>query len=100
MSVGRRLRIAILERDGYRCVYCGRSATDVVLEVDHVLPRSRGGTDEPTNLVTGCQDCNGGKSDLAVQIPDAAIILRPMPDWYVYRQPTPQRRPSVHWRPA
>jgi len=35
---------------------------DVTLEVDHVVPRSRGGTDDPENLVTSCQDCNRGKS--------------------------------------
>jgi 5-methylcytosine-specific restriction endonuclease McrA len=35
---------------------------DVVLEVDHVVPRSRGGTDDPDNLITSCQDCNRGKA--------------------------------------
>ena len=34
---------------------------DLVLEVDHVVPRSEGGTDDESNLVTTCRDCNRGK---------------------------------------
>lgn len=35
---------------------------DIVLEIDHVVPRSKGGTDDPSNLVTACLDCNRGKA--------------------------------------
>lgn len=56
-------RYRILERDNFTCQYCGRSAPDVVLNVDHRVPRSEGGTDEDGNLVTACQACNIGKSD-------------------------------------
>lgn len=59
--IGRRLRFAILRRDGFKCRYCGRPAPEVALHVDHVLPVVRGGTDEPDNLVTACPDCNHGK---------------------------------------
>lgn len=55
------LRMEILARDGFRCRYCGRVAPEVVLEVDHVVPRRDGGTDGRDNLVTACRDCNGGK---------------------------------------
>jgi hypothetical protein len=51
----------VLERDGFTCRYCGQSAPEVRLEVDHVLPRSRGGGDELDNLVTACWSCNQGK---------------------------------------
>lgn len=63
MSVSARLRFEIFERDGFRCQYCGSSGQDVVLEVDHVRPISRGGGDEPDNLLTACFDCNRGKSN-------------------------------------
>jgi hypothetical protein len=60
-----RTRFLVLQRDGFKCVYCGRSPSDgTVLEVDHVHPRSKGGSDELHNLVTACWECNRGKGDL------------------------------------
>lgn len=77
MTLNRRLRIAVLERDGYRCIYCGRSSRETVLEVDHVIPRARGGVDLSINLVTACRDCNGGKSDDLRALP-ADYVPRPI----------------------
>jgi hypothetical protein len=60
------LRLAVLNRDNFRCVICGRSpATDVgvKLHLDHITPFSRGGKSVIENLQTLCQDCNLGKSD-------------------------------------
>lgn len=59
-----KLRFQIFKRDHYRCQLCGVAATDgphVRLEVDHIIPRSRGGTDDPSNLLTMCFGCNRGK---------------------------------------
>ncbi len=55
----------ILARDNWTCCSCGRSAVKdgVVLHVDHIIPRSRGGTDDPSNLQTLCRKCNIGKSN-------------------------------------
>lgn len=55
----RRFRTLVLERDGERCYYCG--ASDVPLQLDHVMPRSRGGADHPDNLVPACKTCNASK---------------------------------------
>ena len=60
------IRVKILSRDNFRCVFCGKSpATDigVKLHVDHIIPFSKGGTNSLDNLQTLCQDCNLGKSD-------------------------------------
>ena len=58
------LRYRVMQRDGFRCVLCGRSAKDnVQLHVDHICPVSKGGKTELSNLRTLCQDCNLGKSD-------------------------------------
>jgi hypothetical protein len=61
MSV--RLRHTILERDNFKCCDCGASvATGAVLEVDHTIPISKGGSNDPSNLRTLCADCNRGKA--------------------------------------
>lgn len=50
---------AVLERCGRRCWYCGCSG--IVFELDHIMPRSRGGSDDPENLVPACGPCNRSK---------------------------------------
>src|ERR1700730_14142645 len=67
-SISRRKRFEILERDGFRCLYCGRKAPDVKLHIDHFLPFSKGGTDESTNLFAACVDCNLGKRDRVLPV--------------------------------
>lgn len=57
----RALRLAVFERDGYTCQYCG--ARDQPLECDHIVPVSRGGGDEMDNLTTACRPCNRSKYD-------------------------------------
>ena len=54
-----RLRSAVFERDEFTCSYCG--SIGVRLECDHVMPVSRGGSDEMSNLVTACFSCNRRK---------------------------------------
>lgn len=71
MALSKRLRYEILRRDNHACRYCGGIAPDVALTVDHVVPVSLGGTDDSSNLVTACKDCNAGKSSSS---PDAAIV--------------------------
>lgn len=67
MAVSRRLRFEVLKRDDHTCRYCGaspRNTPDVALTIDHVVPTTLGGGDDPTNLVTACQPCNAGKSSV------------------------------------
>lgn len=56
-------RFAILSRDKFTCQYCGRKPPEVVLEIDHIHPKSQGGKDGIGNLVTACRECNSGKRD-------------------------------------
>ena len=64
MAVGKKQRFEVFKRDGFECQYCGAKPPTVVLEVDHILPRAKGGKDETDNLTTACCDCNRGKSDV------------------------------------
>jgi hypothetical protein len=93
--LGWRIRLGIFERDGYRCVYCGRSSRETALEVDHVRPRARGGSDHPTNLVTACVACNNAKSDQIIALPGHLDTSRPLPRRPSSRVPArqPVRRP-------
>lgn len=58
------MRYDVLRRDGFRCVLCGMSAKDgALLHVDHIIPVSKGGKTEISNLRTLCEKCNVGKSN-------------------------------------
>ena len=61
MSISSKLRFEVFKRDGFTCRYCGKKTPAVVLEVDHIIPRSKGGEDEIENLATACFACNRGK---------------------------------------
>jgi 5-methylcytosine-specific restriction endonuclease McrA len=59
-------RLALNLRDGFKCAYCGKdlkdsSPRDVTL--DHLLPRSCGGSNEATNLITACLRCNSQRGN-------------------------------------
>lgn len=70
------LRLAIYHRDGFRCVYCRKprlkNYSGENLSLDHVVPRSAGGTDDPTNLVTCCRSCNSSRQ----RRPHGANVMR------------------------
>lgn len=57
------LRYEILKRAKFRCVLCGISAEQKALEVDHILPRNSGGSDDISNLQALCYSCNAMKRD-------------------------------------
>ncbi|MBU1036890.1 HNH endonuclease [Patescibacteria group bacterium] len=60
------VRVKILSRDNFRCVFCGKSpATDIgtKLHIDHVVPFANGGENTLENLQTLCEKCNLGKSN-------------------------------------
>ena len=81
MAVSKRLRFEILRRDNHACRYCGATAPDVALHVDHVVPESLGGTSAPDNLVTACADCNMGKSSTAADASTVADVRQDAARW-------------------
>lgn len=87
MAVSKRLRYEVLRRDNHACRYCGATAPDVKLNVDHVIPKSLGGTDTPSNLVTSCAACNAGKTS---SMPNAMPVADV--DQETFRQATALRQ--------
>ncbi len=59
-----KLRFSIFTRDKLTCQYCGRKAPQVVLQIDHKYPESKGGLSSLDNLITACLECNVGKQDV------------------------------------
>ena len=57
-------RLAIYMRDGLACIYCGSSVeTGCQFTLDHLKPRSKGGTNDESNLVTACIGCNAARGN-------------------------------------
>lgn len=61
--IGKKMRFDVFKRDNFCCQYCGSTPPKVVLEVDHIIPVSKGGKNRMENLLTSCFDCNRGKSN-------------------------------------
>lgn len=92
-------RRAVFFRDGHRCQYCGGAAENI----DHVMPRSRGGAHIWENVVAACRRCNGRKENRtpveaglrlrrAPSVPRnyswlAAAVGRMHPHWQAYLEP-------------
>lgn len=69
MSISKNKKLRIWQRDGFRCTYCnervfpsfsqqGEKRADYEATLDHIYPKSKGGTDDESNLVTSCNRCN------------------------------------------
>lgn len=59
-----RIRNEVLERDDYICQYCGAELDEETATVDHVIPKSKGGSSYPDNMVCSCQQCNLEKGNM------------------------------------
>lgn len=81
--IPRKLRHEVFQRDGYRCRECGASKDETSLEIDHIVPVARGGTNDIDNLQTLCRECNrmkhtdewvGGETDLEVAQNELSVL--------------------------
>jgi len=54
-------RFDVLEKYNFSCAYCGRSPPEVFLQLDHIIPKCKGGTNDIDNLAPSCWECNNGK---------------------------------------
>ena len=58
-------RIAIYNRDGNICLYCGSNNN---LSLDHIIPRSKGGSNDTSNLITCCIACNSSRQEMDINV--------------------------------
>lgn len=68
MALSKKIRFEVFKRDGFQCAYCGKTPPEVSLEVDHIHPKSKGGSDDLNNLLTACFNCNRGKSNIELGV--------------------------------
>jgi 5-methylcytosine-specific restriction endonuclease McrA len=88
-------------RDQYQCQYCGRRPSARDLNVDHVLPRSRGGADSWENLVISCRACNLRKGRRTPAEASMTLLSVPQrPRWSTATQiRLVMREPIEEWQP-
>lgn len=94
--LSKKIRFEVFKRDNFKCQYCGRSAPDVVLHVDHIKPVAEGGTGDISNLVTACIDCNLGKG--ANLLDDKSVIEKQRKQLEELNERREQLEMMMQWR--
>ena len=93
-------RANIYLRDQYRCQYCGVKGKKPELNIDHMVPRSRGGRSTWDNVVVACLPCNRRKAN---RLPEEAGMFpsrKPKrPRWHPTLTPMGAAPPHPQWQP-
>jgi len=95
-AISKKLRFEVFKRDSFTCQYCGRSAPDVVLHVDHINPVAGGGGSDILNLITSCLDCNLGKG--ARELSDDSALQKQRAQLAELNERREQLEMMVKWR--
>jgi 5-methylcytosine-specific restriction endonuclease McrA len=113
--ISKPMRAMVRDRDGDICRYCGSWLLSIDIVLDHVIPKSRDGTDKVSNLVVACVPCNARKRDrlpheagmrlLPARSAGPARVMRvqplqPYPDIVLGLKPKRRRRAVAHNSPA
>lgn len=72
----------VFKRDGYQCVYCGTRKGPFT--IDHVVPRTSGGTDSWENLVCACVNCNNKKGSKTLDRANMLLLRTPKKPSYLF----------------
>lgn len=94
--ISKAIRHEIFKRDSFTCQYCGKSAPDVVLEIEHIIPISKGGDNETLNLITACFDCNRGKGSKLLS--DDTIIKKQKKQLKELNEKKQQLKLLIEWK--
>ncbi len=100
-GISKETRAFVLDRNGFTCQMCGAAAGEphpydqgrkTRLHIGHIIDKSMGGTDEPSNLRAICSVCNEGASNLTLNRPQAIKLLA-----QIRRSPTPDQLDILKW---
>jgi hypothetical protein len=94
--LSKRIRFEIFKRDCFKCQYCGATAPEVVLHVDHIKPVSQGGSNDLTNLITSCAPCNLGKRDK--KLDDNTVISKARAQMEELQERREQLEMMMEWK--
>lgn len=94
--LSKKARFEVFKRDKFTCQYCGAKAPDVVLQVDHIEPVAKGGTDDLLNLITSCASCNNGKG--ARTLSDDSVVARQRDQVAELQERREQLEMMLQWR--
>ena len=93
-------RYNIYARDKCTCQYCGRRLPRQELNLDHVIPRSQGGTSVWENVVCSCHECNHRKGGRTPQQANMPLVRKPFkPQWTPFMQETFSMSRYKEWAP-
>ncbi len=87
----------IIRRDGHRCQYCSKSSPP--LTIDHVMPKSRGGSDTWENLVCACVRCNNRKGNRTPEEAGMPLLRRPRKPSHIMFIRHIEGRVKEQWKP-
>jgi 5-methylcytosine-specific restriction endonuclease McrA len=100
-DISKETRAFVLDRNGFTCQMCGAAAGEphpydqgrkTRLHIGHIIDKSMGGTDEPSNLRAICSVCNEGASNLTLNRPQAIKLVA-----QVRRAPIPDQLDILKW---
>jgi hypothetical protein len=94
--LSKKLRFEVLKRDTFTCQYCGAKAPDVILNVDHMHPVAKDGSNDLINLITSCQDCNFGKG--ARTLDDQSLVQKQRDQLQELAKKKEQIEMMIQWR--
>lgn len=94
--ISKKMRFEVFKRDGFTCQYCGKSAPDVVLHIDHIEPVKNGGKSEILNYLTACIDCNLGKG--ARELSDNSVVSKQQAQLQQLNERKEQMKLMLKWR--
>ncbi len=83
----------IYKRDDWTCVYCNKKYPKTYLSVDHLVPKSKGGSNSWTNLVTACRPCNRKKG--SKNLSECGMKLHKTPHEPVWTSIKPDQYPNL-----
>ncbi|MEX0775885.1 MAG: HNH endonuclease [Phycisphaeraceae bacterium] len=95
-SLPKKIRFEVLKRDSFQCQYCGASAPNVLLQIDHVKPVANGGTNDILNLITSCTECNSGKG--ARELDDDAALVKQQNQLQELNERREQLELMIQWK--